>query len=142
MVFFAIGFETTTPPTALIIHQARKLGLKNFSVFCNHVLTPAAIGSILDSPEAGELGLLTLDGFVGPAHVSTVIGSQPYERFAEEYSKPIVIAGFEPNDVILGILMLLHQIKNKKFETLNEYSRVVKPEGNKVDQEIIADVFQ
>ncbi len=81
VVFFAIGFETTTPPTALIIRQAKKLRVKNFSVFCNHVLTPAAISNILESPEVRELGVLPLDGFIGPAHVSTVIGSQPYYYF-------------------------------------------------------------
>jgi len=78
-VFFAIGFETTTPPTAVAIRQADAEGLRNFSVFCNHVLTPAAIANILESPEVRELGAVPLDGFIGPAHVSTVIGSQPYE---------------------------------------------------------------
>ena len=95
VVFFAIGFETTTPPTALAILEARRTGLANFSVFCNHVLTPAAITHILESPEVRDLGIVPLDGFIGPAHVSTVIGSQPYEYFAEEYRKPVVIAGFE-----------------------------------------------
>ena len=85
VVFFAIGFETTTPPTAIVIRQAKALGLQNFSVFCNHVLTPSAITHILESPEVRELGTVPLDGFIGPAHVSTVIGSQPYEYFAEEY---------------------------------------------------------
>ena len=87
VVFFAIGFETTTPPTAVAIREAAALGLANFSVFCNHVLTPAAIANILESPEVRELGTVPLDGFIGPAHVSTVIGSQPYEYFAEEYAQ-------------------------------------------------------
>jgi len=87
VVFFAIGFETTTPPTAVAIKQAQALDLKNFSVFCNHVLTPSAISHILQSPEIRQLGVLTLDGFIGPAHVSTVIGSRPYEYFAEEFQK-------------------------------------------------------
>ncbi|MBR9865710.1 MAG: hydrogenase formation protein HypD [Oceanospirillales bacterium] len=142
VVFFAIGFETTTPPTALVIHQARKLGLKNFSVFCNHVLTPAAIGSILDSPEAGELGLLTLDGFVGPAHVSTVIGSQPYERFADEYSKPIVIAGFEPLDLLQAILMLIRQVNDGRSEVENEFSRAVTRQGNERAKQIVDETFE
>jgi len=142
VVFFAIGFETTTPPTALVIHQAKKLGVKNFSVFCNHVLTPAAISSILDSPEAGELGLLKLDGFVGPAHVSTVIGSQPYERFAVEYSKPIVIAGFEPLDLLQAILMLIRQVNDGRSEVENEFSRAVTREGNERAKQVVDETFE
>jgi len=95
VVFFAIGFETTTPPTAVAIRQAQAAGLKNFSILCNHVLTPAAMHAIL-AVEGG----VALDGFIGPAHVSTVIGSQPYEVFADQYLKPVVIAGFEPLDVM------------------------------------------
>ncbi len=142
VVFFAIGFETTTPPTALVIHQAKKLGVKNFSVFCNHVLTPAAISSILDSPEAGELGLLKLDGFVGPAHVSTVIGSQPYERFAVEYSKPIVIAGFEPLDLLQAILMLIRQVNDGRSEVENEFSRAVTRQGNERAKQVVDETFE
>ncbi|MDX2423218.1 MAG: hydrogenase formation protein HypD [Amphritea sp.] len=141
VVFFAIGFETTTPPTALVIHQAKKLGLTNFTVFCNHVLTPAAISSILDSPEAGELGLLSLDGFVGPAHVSTVIGSQPYERFATDYNKPIVIAGFEPLDLLQAILMLIRQLNDGRAEVENEFSRAVSREGNERAKDIVDKTF-
>jgi hydrogenase expression/formation protein HypD len=141
VVFFAIGFETTTPPTALVIHQAKKLGLTNFTVFCNHVLTPAAISSILDSPEAGELGLLSLDGFVGPAHVSTVIGSQPYERFATDYNKPIVIAGFEPLDLLQAILMLIRQLNDGRAEVENEFSRAVSREGNERAKNIVDKTF-
>jgi hydrogenase expression/formation protein HypD len=107
VVFFAIGFETTTPPTAVVIRQAQALGLKNFSVLCCHVLTPSAIASILESPEVRQWGSVPLDGFIGPAHVSTIIGSRPYEFFAEEYRKPVVIAGFEPLDVMQAILMLI-----------------------------------
>ena len=92
IVFFAIGFETTTPPTALAIQQAQREGLANFSVLCCHVLTPAAISHILESPEVRQWGTVPIDGFIGPAHVSTVIGSRPYEFFAEEYRKPVVIA--------------------------------------------------
>ncbi|NBQ70539.1 MAG: hydrogenase formation protein HypD, partial [Nitrosomonadaceae bacterium] len=110
VVFFAIGFETTTPPTAVAIQQAQTLGLSNFTVFCNHVLTPSAISHILQSPEVRQFGLVPLDGFIGPAHVSVIIGSQPYEYFAEEFQKPVVIAGFEPLDVMQAILMLIRQI--------------------------------
>ncbi|MCC7310521.1 MAG: hydrogenase formation protein HypD, partial [Sulfuritalea sp.] len=110
VVFFAIGFETTTPPTAVAIQQADAEGLKNFSVLCCHVLTPSAISNILESPEVRQWGTVPLDGFIGPAHVSTVIGSRPYEFFAEEYRKPVVIAGFEPLDVMQAILMLVRQV--------------------------------
>lgn len=109
VVFFAIGFETTTPPTALIIKQAKAEGIANFSVLCNHVLTPAAITHILQSPEVRQYGTVPLDGFIGPAHVSVVIGSQPYEHFSNEYRKPVVIAGFEPLDVLQAILMLMQR---------------------------------
>ncbi len=142
VVFFAIGFETTTPPTALVIRQARKLGLSNFSVFCNHVLTPAAISNILESPEVRELGVLPLDGFIGPAHVSTVIGSQPYEYFAEEYQKPVVIAGFEPLDVLQAIRMLIRQLNEGRAEVENEFSRAVTRQGNLKAKQLVADTFE
>ncbi len=142
VVFFAIGFETTTPPTALVLQQAKALGLRNFSVFCNHVLTPAAIASILESPEVRALGTVPLDGFIGPAHVSTVIGSRPYEYFAEEYQKPVVIAGFEPLDVLQAILMLVRQLNQGRFEVENEFSRAVTREGNGKAQAVVAEVFE
>ena len=100
VVFFAIGFETTTPPTALAIRDAQRQGLKNFTVLSCHVLTPSAITHILESPEVRQYGTVPIDGFIGPAHVSIIIGSGPYEHFAEEYRKPVVIAGFEPLDVM------------------------------------------
>ena len=142
VVFFAIGFETTTPPTAVAIKQAHAQGLANFSVFCNHVLTPAAIANILESPEVRKLGTVPLDGFVGPAHVSTVIGSQPYEFFAEEYQKPVVIAGFEPLDVMQAILMLVRQVNEGRAEVENEFSRAVTPEGNEKAKALVAEVFE
>jgi hydrogenase expression/formation protein HypD len=141
VVFFAIGFETTTPPTAVAIRQAKAEGLRNFSVFCNHVLTPAAIANILESPEVRELGTVPLDGFVGPAHVSTVIGSQPYEYFAEEYGRPVVIAGFEPLDVMQAILMLLRQLNDGRAEVENEFTRAVTRDGNAKAKALVADVF-
>ena len=110
VVFFAIGFETTTPATAHLILEAQRLGLSNFSVYCNHVVTPAAIQSILDSPEVREWGQVRVDGFIGPSHVSSVIGSRPYEYFAEEYQRPVVIAGFEPLDVMQSVRMLIQQL--------------------------------
>jgi hydrogenase expression/formation protein HypD len=142
VVFFAIGFETTTPPTAIVLRQARALGLANFSVFCNHVLTPAAITHILESPEVRELGIVPLDGFIGPAHVSTVIGSQPYEYFAEEYRRPVVIAGFEPLDVMQAILMLVRQLNEGRAEVENEFTRAVTREGNPKAKALVAEVFE
>lgn len=142
VVFFAIGFETTTPPTAVALVQARREKLANFSVFCNHVLTPAAIQHILQSPEVRDLGTVTIDGFLGPSHVSSVIGSQPYEFFAEEFQKPVVIAGFEPLDVMQSTLMLIRQINEGRHEVENEYTRVVKREGNVKAQALVAEVFE
>ena len=142
VVFFAIGFETTTPPTAVAILGAAAQGLANFSVFCNHVLTPAAIANILESREVRELGTVPLDGFVGPAHVSTVIGSQPYEYFAEEYQRPVVIAGFEPLDVMQAILMLVRQLNEGRAEVENEFTRAVTREGNVKAKALVAEVFE
>ncbi len=105
VVFLAIGFETTTPPTAVALQTALREDLRNFSVLCNHVLTPAAMHAILDQPEH-----VPLDGLVGPAHVSTIIGTQPYEVFAARYHLPVVIAGFEPLDMMQAILMLVQQV--------------------------------
>lgn len=142
VVFFAIGFETTTPPTAVAIKQAETLGLKNFTVFCNHVLTPSAIQNILESPEVRDLGTVPLDGFIGPAHVSTVIGSRPYEFFAEEYAKPVVIAGFEPLDVMQAVLMLVRQLNEGRAEVENEFTRAVTRDGNLKAQALVAEVFE
>ncbi|MBK7422398.1 MAG: hydrogenase formation protein HypD [Propionivibrio sp.] len=142
VVFFAIGFETTTPPTALAIQQAQREQLGNFSVLCCHVLTPAAIGTILESPEVRQWGTVPIDGFIGPAHVSTVIGSRPYEFFAEEYRKPVVIAGFEPLDVMQAILMLVRQVNEGRAEVENEFTRAVTREGNLKAQDRVAEVFE
>ena len=142
VVFFAIGFETTTPPTAVAIKQAQKEGLKNFSVFCNHVLTPAAIQNILESPELREMGAVSIDGFFGPSHVSSVIGSRPYEFFAEEFQKPVVIAGFEPLDVMQSALMLIRQLNEGRHEVENEYTRVVSRQGNLKAQALVAEVME
>jgi hydrogenase expression/formation protein HypD len=137
VVFFAIGFETTTPPTAVALRQAQAEGLKNFSVFCNHVLTPAAMAAILDAP-----GGVPLDGFVGPAHVSTVIGSRPYERFARDDHKPVVIAGFEPLDVMQAIRMLIRQVNEGRAEVENEFTRAVTREGNPKAIALMTEVFE
>jgi len=142
VVFFAIGFETTTPPTAVAIRQAQAEGLGNFSVFCNHVLTPAAIQNILESPEVRDMGSVSIDGFFGPSHVSSIIGSRPYEFFAEEFQKPVVIAGFEPLDVMQSALMLIRQLNEGRYDVENEYTRVVTREGNVKAQTLVAEVFE
>ena len=142
VVFFAIGFETTTPPTAVALQLAKAKGIGNFSVFCNHVLTPAAIANILESPEVRELGTVPLDAFIGPAHVSTIIGTRPYEYFAEEYRKPVVVAGFEPLDVMQAILMLVRQINEGRTEVENQFTRAVTRDGNRKAQALVADVFE
>ncbi|MBT3193458.1 MAG: hydrogenase formation protein HypD [Verrucomicrobia bacterium] len=142
VVFFAIGFETTTPPTALAIQTAIQEGLTNFTVFCNHVLTPSAISSILESPYVREYGTIPIDGFIGPAHVSTVIGSNPYAYFAEEYQRPVVIAGFEPLDVLQAILMLVRQVNSGRHEVENEYTRAVTATGNMKAQRLVAEIFE
>lgn len=133
VIFFAIGFETTAP---LIGYEISHDPPPNFSVICAHKLIPAALELLISQSQ------LRIDGFISPGHVSTIIGLKPFKIFSDAYKVPNVIAGFEPNDVLLGILMLLKQIKEKKYETLNEYSRVVKPEGNVTAQKIIEEVFE
>ncbi len=142
VVFFAIGFETTTPPTAVAIKMAKAEGLTNFTVFCNHVLTPAAIGHILDSPDFAPGGPARIDGFLGPSHVSAVIGSRPYEAAAQRYRKPVVIAGFEPLDVMQSVLMLIRQVNEGRAEVENEYTRVVTRDGNQKAQGLVAEVLE
>jgi hydrogenase expression/formation protein HypD len=136
VMFFAIGFETTAPSTALILMRAKAQGLKNFSVFCNHVTIIPAIRAILDSPD------MRLDGFVGPGHVSTVIGCRPYEWIATNQGKPIVVSGFEPLDILQSILMLLQQLRKGEARVENQYKRVVPWEGNRAALKAMAEVFQ
>jgi hydrogenase expression/formation protein HypD len=142
VVFFAIGFETTTPPTALAILEAAREGLANFSVLCCHVLTPSAITHILESAEVRQYGTVPIDGFVGPAHVSIVIGSGPYEHFADEYRKPVVIAGFEPLDVMHAILLLVRQVNAGRAEVENQFARAVTRAGNLAAQRAVSQVFE
>jgi hydrogenase expression/formation protein HypD len=139
IVFFAIGFETTTPPTAHAIKLAHKRRLSNFSVFCNHVLTPSAIGAILDSPDTRAV---RVDGMVGPAHVSTVTGTMPYAALAAQFAKPVVVAGFEPLDVVQAILMLVRQVNAGTHDVENQYSRLVTHQGNPIAQREMSDVFE
>jgi hydrogenase expression/formation protein HypD len=124
VVFMAIGFETTAPSTAMTVLRAAKEGIENFSVFCNHITIIPAIKAILDSPD------LRLDGFIGPGHVSTVIGCRPYEFVARDYGKPIVVSGFEPLDILQSIYMLMLQLTEGRSQVENQYSRVVPWDGN------------
>ena len=140
VVFFAIGFETTTPPTAVAIRRAKAEGLKNFSVFCNHVLTPAALKAILGNAQAG--GGALIDAFLGPSHVSSVIGSRPYEYFAGTYKRPVVIAGFEPLDVMQATLMAIRQLNEGRHVVENQYSRAVTRDGNLKAQKLVAEVLE
>lgn len=142
VVFFAIGFETTTPPTAVAIRQAQAEGLGNFSVFCNHVLTPPAIKRILDAPEQDAGGSVAIEGFFGPSHISSVIGSLPYEYSTKKYHKPVVIAGFEPLDIMQSTLMLVRQLNAGRAEVENEYTRVVSREGNRKAQALMDEVLE
>jgi hydrogenase expression/formation protein HypD len=136
IVFFALGFETTAPSTALTLMQARREGVSNFAVFCNHVTILPAIKALLDSPD------LRLDGFIGPGHVSTVIGCRPYEFVPRHYGKPLVVAGFEPLDVLQAIAMLLRQLDEGRAEVENQYGRVVSFEGNPRALRLIQDVME
>ena len=130
VVFFAIGFETTAPATALAIVEAERHRLGNFSVFSNHVLTPEAITHLLVAPRSPGVRGVPLDGIVGPAHVSCVIGSAPYERVAAASRTPVVIAGFEPLDILQAVLMLVRQANTGRHVVENEYTRAVTREGN------------
>jgi hydrogenase expression/formation protein HypD len=142
VVFLAVGFETTTPPSALAIRGAVRKGLANFSILCNHVMTPPAMRAILDSAEIGEADAVRVEGFIGPAHVSTVIGARPYREFAERYGKPVVIAGFEPLDVAQAILMLVRQINEGRSEVENQYIRAVTETGNLKAQAEMTEIFE
>jgi len=142
VVFFAIGFETTTPPTALAIEAASRKELRNFSVFCNHVLTPPAIGAILGTLAVDGADAVRVDGLLGPAHVSVVIGSRPYESFAATYRKPVAISGFEPIDVLQSILMLVRQLNDGRADVENQYIRAVSRDGNPHAKQAMARVFE
>ncbi len=134
--FFAIGFETTAPSTALTLRLAKERGVKNFSVFCNHVTIIPAIKAILESPD------MRLDAFIGPGHVSTVIGCRPYEFIASDCGKPVVVSGFEPLDLLQSIVMILRQLNAGKAVVENQYGRVVPWEGNVPALRAMADVFE
>ncbi|MDQ1385873.1 MAG: hydrogenase expression/formation protein HypD [Actinomycetota bacterium] len=136
VVFFAVGFETTAPSTALTLLQAREHNVTNFSVFCNHVTIVPPIKAILESPD------LRLDGFLGPGHVSTVVGQRPYRFVPAQYGKPLVTAGFEPLDILQAIAMLLVQIREGRCDVENQSPRVVKEDGNPRALRLLAEVFE
>jgi hydrogenase expression/formation protein HypD len=136
VVFLALGFETTAPSTALTVLQAAKEGVKNFSIFCNHITIVPALKALLDSPD------LQLDGFLGPGHVSTVIGTRPYEFVPREYGKPVVVAGFEPLDVLQSVYMIVQQIVEGRAEVVNQYARCVNRDGNLLALQSLFEVFE
>ncbi len=135
VVFFAIGFETTAPSTALTLMRARAERVSNFSCMCNHVTIVPPLRALLDSPA------LEIDGFIGPGHVATVVGARPFQFIAEDYAKPLVISGFEPLDVLQSIHKLLAQLADGRREVENQYARVVPWEGNPRALAVIAEVF-
>ncbi len=138
VVFMAIGFETTAPATAAALAEARDRGLANFTVFCNHILTPPALSHLLNASHQGDLAI---DGILGPAHVSVIIGSDAYAGAAHQFQKPIVIAGFEPLDVLHSILMLVRQLNESRAVVENQYTRAVTPKGNAIAQKLMAEFF-
>ncbi|HJS73083.1 MAG TPA: hydrogenase formation protein HypD [Vicinamibacteria bacterium] len=136
VVFFALGFETTSPSTAMTVLQAAKDGVSNFLVFCNHITIVPALKAMLDSPD------LKLDGFVGPGHVSTVIGTRPYEFVSRDYGKPLVVSGFEPLDILQSVYLIVRQLVEGRAEVENQYGRVVSREGNRRALEILFEIFE
>lgn len=124
VVFFAVGFETTAPSTAATVLRAAAEHTRNFSVFCNHVTIVPAVKAILDSPG------MRIDGFIGPGHVCTIIGTAPFDFVARDYGRPVVIAGFEPADILQAIVMILRQLAAGTAAVENQYARVVRAEGN------------
>ncbi|MBI1180648.1 MAG: hydrogenase formation protein HypD [Alphaproteobacteria bacterium] len=136
VVFFGLGFETTMPSTALTVLQAEREGIGNFSLYCNHITIIPTIKAILDSPD------VELDGFIGPGHVSMVIGARPYRFIAERYRRPLVIAGFEPLDVLQSVWMVLKQIEQGRCEIENQYGRIVPDDGNRAALEAVERVFE
>jgi hydrogenase expression/formation protein HypD len=136
VVFFGIGFETTAPANAMAIHQAKQFGVKNFSMLVSHVLVPPAMAAILQAP--GN----RVQAFLGPGHVCAVMGYREYESLSEHYRVPIVITGFEPIDLLEGILMAVRQLEDGRAEVENQYVRAVSREGNRAARDLIFEVFE
>ena len=136
VVFFAIGFETTAPSTALTLRRAKAEAVPNFSVMCNHVTIVPPLRALLESPD------LRLDGFIGPGHVSTVVGARPFEFIPADYGKPVVVSGFEPLDILQSVQMILRQLAERRCEVENQYRRVVPYDGNPAALRVMAEVFE
>ncbi|HYY57845.1 MAG TPA: hydrogenase formation protein HypD [Pyrinomonadaceae bacterium] len=136
VVWLALGFETTAPSTAMTILQAAKEGVENFSAFCNHITIVPALKALLDSPD------LQLDGFLGPGHVSTVIGTRPYEFVPREYGKPVAVSGFEPLDILQSVYMIVRQVVEGRAEVENQYARCITRDGNQKALEVLFEVFE
>ena len=136
VVFYAIGFETTAPSTALTLRRAKAEAITNFSCMCNHVTIVPPLRALLESPD------LRLDGFIGPGHVCTVVGARPFHFIPADYGRPVVISGFEPLDILQSVLMILRQLAEGRCEVENQYTRVVPTEGNLRALEVMAEVFE
>lgn len=136
VVFFGVGFETTAPANAMAVAQAKRLGVRNFSILAAQVMVPPAIRAILTTPEIG------VQGFIGPGHVCTVTGYREYEKLAEEFGVPFVVTGFEPLDLVEGVLMLVRQFEEGRHEVENQYARSVLSEGNRAAIALLEDVFK
>ena len=136
VVFFAVGFETTAPANAMAVVEAKRLGLKNFTILCSHVLVPPAMEAILWSP------VNRVNGFLAAGHVCAVMGYEEYEPLAVKYKVPIVVTGFEPVDILQGIAMAVKQLEDGRAEVENQYSRAVVRGGNTLARALIADVFK
>ncbi|MGY5848396.1 hydrogenase formation protein HypD [Salegentibacter sp. HM20] len=136
VVFFAVGFETTAPANALSVIHAHRKGLKNYAILASHVLVPPAIKAVIDDEES------KIDGFLAAGHVCTIMGNSEYHPLSEHYKVPIVVTGFEPLDVLQGILMVIRQLEANKAKVENQYSRIVREEGNTEAQKMIFEVFE
>ncbi len=136
IVFFAVGFETTAPANALSVIHAKKLGVKNYSILTSHVLVPPAIENVMEDVDSH------IDGFLAAGHVCTIMGYWEYYPLAKKFKVPIVVTGFEPLDILQGILMTVKQLEEGRHEVENQYSRIVTEEGNKAAQDIIVQVFE
>ena len=136
VVFFAVGFETTAPANALSVVHAKKLGLKNYSILASHVLVPPAIDALMSDPES------IIDGFLAAGHVCTIMGTEEYLPLSKQFNVPIVVTGFEPVDILQGILMVVQQLEKGEAKVENQYARMVREEGNISAKEVINDVFE
>ena len=136
VVFFAVGFETTAPANALSVVHAHRRGVKNYSILASHVLVPPAIKAVIDDEES------KIDGFLAAGHVCTIMGNAEYHPISAKYKVPIVVTGFEPLDVLQGILMVIRQLEQSKSEVENQYARIVREDGNPEAQKVINEVFE